>query len=148
MEVSEAALKVKHRFLKNVLAEAQEKLLSETQWQQKYNTAVLHKDILEKEQKKLNGDIQTFQDLLKSQGEFKKSYETAEAAKKTLTSENKTLQKKMNGLQFMCPIDELLRGKITAVQNPNGDLGHQVQENQDQINGLNLKNITLRDELL
>ncbi|KAK5848190.1 hypothetical protein PBY51_005825 [Eleginops maclovinus] len=112
-------------------------------WQQKYNNAVLQRDSLEKEQNKLNEDVQFFQDKLKSHGEFKKSYEAVEAENKTLTSESKTLQEKLNGLQKKCPGDEQ-----EEFQARNGDLKCQVQDNQDLINGYYREFDTLQDEFL
>ncbi|KAK5868454.1 hypothetical protein PBY51_009467 [Eleginops maclovinus] len=112
-------------------------------WQQKYNTAVIQRDSLEKEQKNLNEDVQFFQDKLKSHGEFNKSYEAVEAVKKTLTSKNKTLQEKLIGMQKKCPVDEQ-----EEVHARNRDLERQVQENQDVINGYYRDNDTLCDEIL
>ncbi|KAK5865458.1 hypothetical protein PBY51_019726 [Eleginops maclovinus] len=113
------------------------------QWQQKFDTAVIQRDSLENEQKKLNEDVQFFQDKLKSHGEFKKSYEAVEVAKKTLTSENRALQEKLNDLRKKCPVDEQ-----EEVQARNRDLKRQVQENQDLINGYYRDNDTLCDETL
>ncbi|KAI4824752.1 hypothetical protein KUCAC02_013245, partial [Chaenocephalus aceratus] len=119
--------------MKKTLAEAQEKLVREADWQQKYIMAGHRRDGLEREHRKLSETVQLFQGKLTSQGELKKSYTTMEAVRKTLTSENITLRKRLNGLQKKCTAEEHLQEKVTAVQASNRGLERQVQEHQDQI---------------
>ncbi|KAK5863242.1 hypothetical protein PBY51_000288 [Eleginops maclovinus] len=151
--------------MNKALAEAQDKLLHEVDWQQKFIVASHQRDGLEREHKKLNEVVEFFQDKLKSQGVFKKSYKTMEAVKKTLTRENNTLQKNLNNLQKKCSADEHLQDKVTAIQASNRVLEQQVREHQDQIKtvtdmlglydslqernkGLNCEDVTLLDDLL
>ncbi|KAK5863426.1 hypothetical protein PBY51_000455 [Eleginops maclovinus] len=136
LDAAEKPLQAEKRVLSQTLAEVQQKLLGEVDWQQKHSIQRELSDNMQMENDKAAADIHFFQDQLKILSECKVQYKSMKMEKKRVSKHNNTLRKQLDALQKKCSSEQPLQEKISTVQADNTALQSQNQDQRNQIKTL------------